>query len=369
MCNKLGIRRTLALELARQQNKNLRREHPLRQVFWESTVRCNIHCRHCGSDCRQVSSTPDMPKEDFFRVLDNIAQKRNPGDVFIILGGGEPLVREDVVECAKGISQRGFPWGMVTNGLYLTPELFAQLREAGLCSVTVSLDGLEEQHTWLRRHPDCFRMASQAIDMIVADGVVAYDVMTCVHQHNYDTLPQLRDYLINKGVTDWRLATIFPVGRGAQDKDLQLTGEQMRGLLDFIRQTRKEGQIHASYGCEGFLGPYEGEVRDWMFRCSAGVTIASVLVDGSISACTSIRYNYKQGNIYEDDFMDVWEHRFELHRNHEWMKRDDCKDCRFWRYCEGNGLHLRDDDGRLLLCNLKKVKSEKFATAVDSLNN
>ena len=354
---KLGLRRTVALEMARQLNKNLRREHPLRQIFWESTVRCNIHCRHCGSDCRQVSTTPDMPREDFFRVLDNIAQKQNPGEVFIILGGGEPLVREDVVECAKGISQRGFPWGMVTNGLSLTPELFAQLREAGLCSITVSLDGLEEQHTWLRRHPDCFRMASQAIDMIVADGALVYDVMTCVHQHNYDTLPQLRDYLINKGVADWRLTTIFPIGRGAQDKELQLTGEQMRGLFNFIRQTRKEGNIHTSYGCEGFLGSYEGDVRDWMFRCSAGVTVASVLVDGSISACTSIRYNYRQGNIYEDDFMNVWEHRFQLYRNHEWMKRDDCKSCRFWRYCEGNGMHLRDDEGKLLLCHMKTISN------------
>jgi radical SAM protein with 4Fe4S-binding SPASM domain len=96
-----------------------------------------------------------------------------------------------------------------------------------------------------------------------------------------------------------------------------------------------------------------------MFRCEAGVTSASVLVDGSISACTSIRYNYKQGNIYEDDFMDVWENRFQKHRNHEWMRRDDCADCRFWRYCEGNGMHLRDDDGRLLLCHMKKMREEQ----------
>ena len=131
----------------------------------------------------------------------------------------------------------------------------------------------------------------------------------------------------------------------------------MRKLLDFIRQTRKEGRIRASYGCEGFLGPYEGDVRDWMFRCTAGVTVASVLVDGGISACTSIRSNYRQGNIYEDDFMDVWEHRFQLHRNHDWMKTDDCKDCSYWRYCEGNGLHLRDDEGKLLLCHMKRMGS------------
>ena len=354
---KLGIRRTIALEAAKLMGKSIKQEHPLRQLFWESTMRCNIRCRHCGSDCQQSASTPDMPREDFFRVLDNVATKRNPSEVFVILGGGEPLVREDVVECAKGISSRGFPWGMVTNGLYLTSEMFNKLKDAGLRSITISLDGLEEQHYWLRRHPDSFRMASQAIDMVVNDSTLAYDVMTCVHQHNYHTLPELRDFLIDKGVTDWRLTTIFPVGRGAQDKDLQISGEQLRGLLNFIRDTRKEGKIHASYGCEGFLGSYEGDVRDWMFRCSAGITVASVLADGSISACTSIRHNYKQGNIYKDDFMDVWEQRFLPHRDHSWMKTDDCKGCKYWRYCEGGGMHLRDNNGKLLLCHLKKITS------------
>ena len=244
---------------------------------------------------------------------------------------------------------------MVTNGLYLTPELFRQLLGAGLCSVTVSLDGLEAEHTWLRRHPDCFRMATEAIDMIVRDGTLAYDVMTCVHQHNIDTLPQLRDFLIAHGVREWRLATIFPVGRAAQDPSLQLTPEQLRQLLRFIRQTRQEGRISASYGCEGFLGPFEGDVRDRMFHCAAGVTVASILIDGSISACTSIRHNYRQGNIYEDDFMQVWQERFQPHRHRSWMKTGPCASCSYWRYCEGGGLHLRDDDGKLLLCHMDRL--------------
>lgn len=354
----IQIRKKIALELARRLARNERELHPLQQLFWESTVRCNINCRHCGSDCKQIAETPDMPREDFFRVLDSVAKHVNPKEVLVIIGGGEPLVREDIVECAQGISDRGFPWGMVSNGLYMTAERYQQLKDAGLCSLTISLDGLEEQHTWLRRHPDCFRMAEEAIDRLVKDGnEIAYDVMTCVHQMNYNLLPQLRDHLISKGVTHWRMATIFPVGRGGQDERLRLSKEQFRGLMEFIRQTRQEGRIHASYGCEGFLGPYEGEVRDWAFRCAAGVTVGSVLVDGSISACTSIRHNYKQGNIYNDDFMDVWEHRFRQHRNHEWMKRDDCATCKHWRYCEGNGLHLRDDEGKLLFCHMKQLEN------------
>jgi len=47
-----------------------------------------------------------------------------------------------------------------------------------------------------------------------------------------------------------------------------------------------------------------------------------------ISACPSIRADYHQGNIYENDFMEVWNHRFKPYRDREWMKKDECADCR-----------------------------------------
>ena len=352
----MEIRRRLGLEVARRMNQSLKREHPLRQLFWESTLRCNVSCRHCGSDCKHVATAPDMPREDFFRVLDGIALKMDPHKVFVIISGGEPLMREDLELCGRGIYERGFPWGMVTNGLYLTPLRFHSLRAAGLCSVAVSLDGLEDNHNWLRRHPQSFEMADQALDLLVADGQIKFDAVTCVNQKNYDQLPAIRDYLIKKGVKAWRLFPIFPVGRAASDPMLQVSDEQFRNLLGFIRQTRREGLLHANYSCEGFVGDYEGDVRDWMFRCAAGVTVGSVLIDGSISACTSIRSRYIQGNIYHDDFLDVWENRYQQYRDRSWMKRDDCADCRYWRYCEGNGMHLRTNDGRLLVCHIKRIE-------------
>ena len=125
--------------------------------------------------------------------------------------------------------------------------------------------------------------------------------------------------------------------------------------MEFIKATRKEGRIIASYGCEGFLGNYEGEVRDHFFFCNAGVSVAGVLSDGSISACTSIRSDYHQGNIYKDDFMEVWEKRFQPYRDHSWMKTGECADCKYWKYCRGNGMHLRDADGKLIVCHLRRI--------------
>ncbi|MBQ9637764.1 MAG: TIGR04133 family radical SAM/SPASM protein [Prevotella sp.] len=363
----------MGLETARRIQLNLAKEHPLRQLFWESTLRCNLHCRHCGSDCKALPPTmgkTDMPREDFFGVLDSIAAKTDAHGVFVIVSGGEPLMRSDIVECGQGIYERGFPWGMVSNGLALTADKLQALLAAGMHSMTISIDGLRENHNWMRGHELSFDRVDRAIGLlagvknaITADGAAAYpyfrfDVVTCVTEHNYGELAALREYLIDKGVRAWRLFTVFPVGRAATDPDLQLSNEHLRGLMAFIRDTRREGRIKASYGCEGFLGTYESEVRDGFFFCRAGVLVGSVLVDGNISACTSIRSDYVQGNIYRDDFMDVWEQRFGLYRNREWMHRDECGECEMWRYCRGNGMHLRDDKGQLLTCHLQRLSSE-----------
>ena len=128
--------------------------------------------------------------------------------------------------------------------------------------------------------------------------------------------------------------------------------------LRCIRNTRNEKHIHLSYGCEGFLGAYEMEVRNHFFQCNAGINVASVLADGSISACPSIRANFHQGNIYKDDFMDVWNNRFLPFRNRKWARKGICADCSMFRYCEGNGMHLHDDEGNLLICHYQRI-SEK----------
>jgi radical SAM enzyme (rSAM/lipoprotein system) len=354
----LTIKKRLALELWRQQENLARREHPLRQLFWECTLRCDLKCRHCGSDCKMKTDGRDMPKEDFLRVLDSIAAKTDPHKVFVIVSGGEPLMRQDIEECGREIYGKGFPWGMVTNALHLTPQRWQRLLQAGIHTMSISLDGLEEDHNWMRGNSRSFSMVSHAIDMLVATKGFVFDIVTCVNRRNYGKLDEIKEFLIGKGVGRWRIFTVFPVGRAALDPQMRLTNEEFRGVFEYIRRTRAEGRIRVDYGCEGFLGNYEGEVRNRLFACQAGVTVGSVMADGAIAACASIRADYNQGNIYRDDFMEVWEHRYAAYRQREWMRNGECDGCKYFRYCQGNGMHLRDGDGRLLLCHLHRLEAE-----------
>lgn len=352
----MDLRIRLALRLERWRRKNLKELHPLQQLFWESTLRCNVHCLHCGSDCVASVTTPDMPAEDFLHVIDTeVTPHVNPHKVMVIISGGEPLMRKDLPQIGRALYDRGYPWGMVTNGLALTEARFRELRKAGLRSITVSMDGLEEDHVWLRQHPLAFEGACRAIKLCAAEKRLTWDVVTCANQRTIGHLPAIRDLLWSLGVRDWRVFGIDPMGRAAENPELILTNEQFRQLMDFIAAERAAGH-HVSYSCEGYLGSYEGKVRDHLYQCAAGLSVASILIDGSISACTSIRGKYYQGNIYKDSFWNVWEHGFKPYRDRSWMhKLEPCKDCKAFDYCEGNGMHLRREDGSLMLCHLDRL--------------
>ena len=349
---RLSLRQRIGLELFRKIKHEKCREHPLRQLFWEFTWRCNLSCRHCGSDCKSSSMIPDMPAEDFLKVIDSLTPHVNPNHVNIVITGGEPLLRKDLEYVGRQLYDRGYPWGFVSNGLALTPERFQSLRKAGLHAMTISLDGLKDDHNWMRCHPASFDRATAAIRMVAATPDINFDVVTCVNQRTLHRLTEIKEHLISCGVKAWRLFTIFPSGRAASYEEFKMGHEDMKTLMEFIKATRKEGRIKASFCCEGFLGSYEGIARDSFFSCQAGVSVASVLLDGGIGSCPSIRADYRQGNIYKDDFWEVWQNKFQQYRDRSWMKTGECADCSFWRYCEGNGMHLRDSDGRLMHCHL-----------------
>lgn len=338
------------------------KNHKLNYLFWECTLRCNLDCLHCGSDCLKNSQTPDTPLKDFVKVLDEI-KAGGIKNLFICITGGEPLLRNDLEQAGQEIIKRGYNWGIVTNGMLLTNERFVSLVKAGMSSISFDMDGLEAEHNYLRRNKHSFEKVVNAIRTAVTFQKkfpsFIFDVITCVHPGNINSLNEVRDFLISENVKRWRIFSIFPEGR-AKNNELFLSAEQYKQLIEFISSTRKfktqqNKRIHVNYSCEGYLGKYELKVRDYFFFCQAGISIGSVMCNGDISACLSVRAkDFIQGNIYKDNFMDIWNKKFCNMRDHSWAKTGRCKKCRNWNNCLGNGIHLHENaHSEPAVCNYK----------------
>lgn len=355
---RLSWRKRAALELWRFHRAIETKQHELRYLFWECTLRCNFYCKHCGSDCLQDSLLPDMPLSDFLGVLDReIIHLQDPRKVLIVLTGGEPTLRLDLLECGRSFQERGFAWGMVTNGWTFEENLWNKWVGAGLRSLTVSFDGIEEVHDQFRSHKGAYKKALQALQWAATRPELTFDAMTTLTPQSLPQLPLIRDTLISSGIKRWRLDRVFPKGRALQHPELFLSNEQYAEMLCFIRQTRLKGSIRVDSGCDGFFGEWEGHIRHAPFFCRAGINVGSVLADGSISACPSLRADYIQGNIYQNSFRDIWDNKFQIMRDRRWAKTGECSDCKHWKFCNGNGLHLRDEkSGKLAYCHLQQLK-------------
>jgi radical SAM protein with 4Fe4S-binding SPASM domain len=278
-------------------------------------------------------------------------------DITVVITGGKPLLRKDLVLCGKTLRAHGFRWGIVTNGYGYTPDIHAELLTAGMGTITLSLDGLEYTHNWLRANKKSFENAVKALDLIVSSQGLTYDIVTCVHRKNINELPDLKQFLLSKKVKAWRLFTIAPIGRAVNNNDLALTAEELKQLMDFIVSSRMNDAINVTFSCEAYIGHYETQVRDSCFFCRAGINIASVLIDGSISACPNINRAFVQGNIYDDQFLEVWDNRFEIMRNRTWTKTGMCKYCKEYKNCTGGAMHLWDEKkDNILVCINKALQ-------------
>ena len=131
-------------------------------------------------------------------------------------------------------------------------------------------------------------------------------------------------------------------------KDQMLTDEDTEKLLDFVIQNRTNG-FPVELGCSQWYGKeLEGLIRPYIWHCIAGITVMSILADGSIAACNNIPRHYIQGNIRTDNIRDVWENRYQPFREFDWKKNGVCSDCPDWYLCHGGDMHLRDENGNMI---------------------
>lgn len=352
-----------ALESFIERKEQWKRSAPLRYLFWEATLRCNLQCLHCGSDCVRNDSTQaqEISAEAIKRELRSIAEAYPPEQITFAIIGGEPLIRPEIYDvgaCAHGL---GYNWGITSNGTMLDAGTVRKLKEAGLSTITVSLDGLAAEHDELRKCQGSHARAVNGIRQLMKERFWRkFDVICCVSKLNIDKLAPFLDEVVALGVPAIRFSPIFSRGRAGINGHLMLERVEYLSLLHFIKEQRKTmKEIRINLSEEGYWGPeWECEVRDAFHYCASGIKIGSILHDGKVTGCPSISRNFIEGNIRETPFVELWQKGFQRYR--EGRKQTfahHCGDCDQWELCEGGGFHLLEQaDGSEEFCCLRKIR-------------
>lgn len=316
---------------------------------WEVTMGCNMRCGHCGSSCAEP--LPDeLTTDEALELCDQIGEL---GLKWVTLSGGEPLTRKDTPALIERLSQNGVSVNMITNGWLLDKAMVEKLRESGIATVAISIDGTREIHDSIRRE-GAFSHAEESFQILNEMGIMTGAVTTITNQ-NIEILGELKEELIRMGVKTWQVQLGLPMGNLKEKPDWLLAPERVQDIIDFCYDTAKEGRIKIyPADCIGYYTKKEQEVKRISFEtnmvsmwdgCNAGIRGFGILQNGDILGCTSIRdESYIEGNVRERSLRDIWEDE----EGFSWRRRitkeqleGECKTCVYGSKCLGGCPNTR----------------------------
>ena len=341
------------MKILNSYREELKKEPVLKDLFLELTTRCNERCLHCGSYCGEKNET-ELSVEQYKKFLDDVKRNFDINKFLLCITGGEPLIRKDFFCIMDYANSLGYNWGMTSNGILIDKNVAEKLAFVGMKTISISIDGLEKTHDSFRQTPGGYNKAMAGIQNLIDVGKFKHIQITTVVTHqNIVELDELFNIIKDINIDSWRVVNMEPMGRAKDHPELLLTKEDYIKLFNFIKNKRLAG-YPVEYGCSHYLGlEFEHEIRNWYFLCSAGTGVASITTTGDIVSCLDIerRPEFIQGNIFNDNFKDVWYNKFKEFRRDLSDNCYMCQKCNEKDRCHGDSFHSWNfDENRPNLC-------------------
>jgi radical SAM protein with 4Fe4S-binding SPASM domain len=301
-------------------------------AVWELTLRCDLACRHCSS--RAGRARPD--ELTTAEALDLVEQLADLEVLEVTLIGGEAYLREDWTEIVTAIRRNGMQCTMVTGGRGFTRDRARAAKEAGVMSVSVSVDGMAETHDLLRGLEGSHAAAIAAMHSL-ADAGVQVSANTQIGRRNRRELRDLFEVIASVGAHSWQLQLTVAAGRAADDPSILLEPYHMLDVLPAVARLKPRADgvdLRIWPGNNlGYYGPFEALLRGNLpggrrGSCGAGRFSIGIESNGGIKACPSLPTEaYVGGNVRDNRLRDIWERAEPLR-----FTRDDRRP-ELWGHC------------------------------------
>lgn len=322
----------------------------------EFTERCNLRCVQCyisqPAGCQEVRQR-ELSLAQWGRVLDEMV---DVGLLWLLITGGEPLLRPDFLEFYISAKKRGIHTTVFTNGTLLTPEIADAFVEYPPWRVEVTLYGATEQiYERVTRVPGSYARCRRGIDLLLSRGVDLALKMTVVDL-NAAELHAAEKLAADLG-TEFRYdAVLFPRFDG-DHRGLyhRLTPEQVVSL------ERNDGNRRQGWE-EACSKPVVARDPHRLFLCGAGLKTYHISAYGELTPCMMVRwlsYDLLAGSLREalDGFLPSV-------RRIETQKQIRCRTCRLavlcprcpaWAYYESGDPESQVD----YACQLSVLRSQE----------
>lgn len=320
------------------------------------TRRCNLACAHCYIDANaRMEFRPDeLPTAEWLRIFREIAE-RAPGTM-LVLTGGEPLLRPDIVDLVRQGTEAGLRMVLGTNGLLLNETRLLDLKSAGLQGAGISLDDTHPAgHDTFRGVPGAFERTCEAIRLCARHGLHA-QVHFTVTRRSQDEIEDIVAMSKDLGASLVNFFFLVCVGRGSRSMDLS-PSEYDTALRKVARLQRESKGIMVQSRCTPHFKRiiYEADPDSPYTRatgydgggCPAGTHYARITPEGEITPCPYMELS--GGNVFREGFWKTWDEStlFRSFRKPE-LLQGRCGSCEYKLICGGCRARALAQNGNLM---------------------
>ena len=187
---------------------------PPKFVIWDCTRRCNLNCEHCGAKKEKYPTelTTQQVKELVKKLSDYKAE-------YFVATGGEPLLRQGLLEIFSFAKELGLKTGLATNGFFVD-EGNSRIISNIFDSIQFSLDGSQEVHNKIRGNKEAFQKVINAINLLHKNNCKQITISSVITPSNTKVLENLGEIVKKLDVDVWKIVSVMPIGKVKQNENL-----------------------------------------------------------------------------------------------------------------------------------------------------
>lgn len=297
------------------------------------TYRCNNDCPHCYN--ARSRSYPELSTGEWKKIIDRLWDLRIP---HLIFTGGEPTLREDLVDLIAYGEFKGQITGLNTNGRRLSdPTYVESLVNAGLDHVQITVESHDpEIHDEMVNSSGAWKQTIAGVKNALTSPLYVMTNTTML-KNNQASLSDTLDFLSELGVPTIGLNALIYSGRG-KNVGTGLPEEDLTPLLKIAqRKTGQSGQKLIWYTPTLYCHFNPLEMDLGIKGCTAALYNMCIEPDGGVIPCQS--YYHQLGNILKNSWKSIWEHDLALQLRTRSNIPGDCQTCSLLEEC-GAGCPL-----------------------------